>query len=112
MANNHLIDGLESHDSKHQQTIIYKNKRCKICDSNEFVVFDGIYVCCRKCGIIADTLSFQTCDINKAEPMGFNTIHKKKHNAKNIEKLKKIKEIKEKKLIRNAKRKIKEQEKG
>ena len=102
MANKHLIDGLESNISRYNHTVIYENKQCRICDSNEFIVYDGIYVCCKKCGVIAACLSFQTCDINKANPIGFNKIHKKKSNAKK-EKKKKLK-----KMIKNAKRKIKE----
>jgi len=104
MANNHLIDGLESHIPRYNPTIIYEHKRCKFCDSNEFIVYDGIYVCCKRCGLIAACLSFQTCDMNKANPMGFNIIHKKKHNAKN-------KKIRKKKLMKHAKRKIKEKNK-
>ena len=81
MANNHLVDGLESHISRYNETIIFKHKTCKICGGNEFIVFDGLYVCCKRCGVVADTLSFQTSDINKANPMGFN-FHKKNINAK------------------------------
>jgi len=108
MANNHLIDGLESHISKYNPTVIYDHKCCKICDSHEFIVFNGIYVCCKRCGVIAATLSFQTCDINKAEPIGFNKIHKNKYNAK---KPKKLKKSKEKKMIIHAKRKTKKEAK-
>ena len=107
MANNHLTDGLESHIPKYNHIIIYEDKVCRICGGNEFVVYDGIYVCCRKCGVIAACLSFQTSDINKAEPMGFNKIHKKKRNAKT--KLT-INKIKLKKMMNNAKTKRKEKE--
>lgn len=108
MANNHLTDGLESHIPKYNHIIIYEDKVCRICGGNEFVVYDGIYVCCRKCGVIAACLSFQTYDINKARPMGFDTIHKKKRNAKSQVKLNKNKL---KKMMNNAKTKIKAKEK-
>lgn len=101
MANNHLIDGLESQISRYNPTIIYEHKCCKICGGKEFIVFDGIYVCCKRCGVVAKVLSFQTSDINKAEPMGFHEIHKKKVNAKRNRT----------KMMKNAKRKIKKKNK-
>ena len=108
MANKHLTDGLESNIERYNHTIIYDNKQCRICGGNEFVVYDGIYVCCKRCGVIAACLSFQTCDINKANPIGFNKIHKKKINAKakNKQRLK----IKKKKMMKHAKREIKKKD--
>ena len=94
MANKHLIDGLESSIPRHNQTVIYKNKRCRISDANEFSVFNGIYVCCKRCGVIAACSSFQPDDINKAKPIGFNKIHKKRTNAKKEKKMKLKKMIK------------------
>ena len=105
MANKHLIDGLESNIPRHNPTMVYEDKSCRICDSNEFIVFDGIYVCCKRCGVIVACLSFQPDDMNKARPIGFNKIHKKRINAK------KEKEKKLKKMIkcqsRNRKRSLK-----
>lgn len=94
MANKHLTDGLESDIPRHNPTMVYEDKRCRICDSNEFIVFDGIYVCCKRCGVIAACLSFQTSDINKARPIGFNKVHKKRINAKKEKKMKLKKMIK------------------
>lgn len=102
MANKHLIDGLESSIPRHNPTVIYKDKRCRICDSNEFIVFNGIYVCCKRCGVIAACSSFQPDDINKAKPIGFNKIHKKRTNAKKEKKMKLKKMIK----CQNRKEKI------
>ena len=78
MGNEHLIDGKETSIPKENKFYVFKDKRCKICDSNEFILFDDSFLCCKECGTCAKILSHPYDAGFSTKGIGFKTIHKKK----------------------------------
>ena len=82
MAKKHLTDGKETCIPKETKLFIFKDKKCKICDSNEFALFDDSFLCCIKCGTCAKILSHPYDAGHMTKGIGFKKPRKKKGKRK------------------------------
>ena len=82
MAKQHLTDGKETCIPKESKLYVFKDRKCKICDSNEFVLFDDSFLCCKSCGTCAEIFTYPYDAGQRTYGIGFKMIPRKKKGRK------------------------------